>query len=193
MIRPYLQGDQKAILRVYRAAFAGPPWHETLSEDEVLRRWTESRAKTGFSCLVAEQDSTIVGATWWNTLTIEELRQERGDMLADFAHTPRSAPRWACPPKTIVWIRETIVIPDAQRRGVARTLKTHVLNMLRYLPKPVLVLTRMRDDNVAIVQTNTHLGFLRTGIRVPSSQRRDIAHEYWYMLIANSGEPYLLG
>lgn len=188
MIRKFRDDDSKDVQVIYRTAFGGQPWYETLSEEEIVRRWGTCRAKLGFDCLVAEEKGEIIGATWWDTPTIDELRQERGNILAAFAHDPRSAPRWACPPKTIVWIRETVVVPDAQRCGVARTLKTHVLNMLSYLPKPVLVLTRMRDDNVAIIRTNAHLGFLRTGIRVPSSQRRDIAHEYWHLLITSPGE-----
>lgn len=193
MVREFRNSDHAAILEVYRAAFAGPPWYEVLSEAEVAHRWVVSLTKSGFSCLVAEEERKIIGATWWDMPTIDALRQERGAALAAFAMGPIPiSPRLSWHSVGTAWLRETVVAPKHQGRGVARNLKEYALGTMWYSRTP-LVLTRMRDDNTAIIRLNETLGFQRTGIRVPSSQKPGIMHEYWYLMITSSGEPYLSG
>lgn len=48
---------------------------------------------------------------------------------------------------------------------------------------PVILLTRMRDDNTKIVRANERLGFRRTGIRVASKATPGLQHEYWYLVL----------
>lgn len=177
-IRQLCESDSGAILELYREAFAGPPWNETLPDAELTCRWFTALAKTGFGCLVAEEARQIIGATWWDILTLEVLRQERGDALVEFAKTHQ--------PEKLVWLRETMVLPGYQNQGVARQLKTVALTSICSSNKqPILILTRMREDNLPIIYLNQNLGFKKTGLHVQSSQKADTQHEYWYLLLAN--------
>lgn len=172
-IRNYKKEDDKKIMRVYQKAFTGFPWFENLSNEEVKRRWNEHKTKQGFRCLVVEERNRIVGATWWDTPTLEELRLERGDKLADFVQKKAS--------KFIVWIRETCVDPVFQGREIGKKLKYRALEEIRRSKLHWIILTRLRDDNSPITRLNSLLGFQRTGIRMLSSQKNNIFHEYWYL------------
>lgn len=171
MIREYREDDLVAVEEVYRLAFAGPPWHEQLSEEEVARRWQKCISERGFGCLVAEIGGQVIGFTCWDEPTLAGLAKERGQALADFA-ARRGRP--------VVWLRETCVAPDYQGQGVARRLKSAVVLNVSGMARSYLALTRMRDDNTGIIRLNELFGFRRTGIRVPSSQVPGLFHEYWY-------------
>lgn len=174
IIRDYLKGDEVLIWKIYQQAFAGFPWFENLSDEEVQSRWKTQSSKDGFECIVAEESGRIVGASWWDTPTLKDLANERGKDLADFSRE-KNFP-------LIVWIRETVVDPLFQKRGVAKKLKQESLDRLSKR-KPCLVLTRMREDNKAIIRINESVGFVRTGIKRLSSQVAGVFHEYWYLEI----------
>lgn len=180
-IRAMKPADEKFIRALYRAAFAGAPWFENMSEEEAVVRWNLHRGKNGFSCLVAEEAGELMGATWWDIPSIDALRAERGDALAEFAL------RESATGGRIIWIRETVVSPQFQCRGIARALKASSLEVISAEAKS-LILTRMRDDNMSILRVAMRLGFKRTGICVPSKSNPNVQHEYWYLTNRTSME-----
>lgn len=173
-VRDCIEGDERAVRRIYQGAFAGFPWYETLSRKEVYRRWKNYRRKRGSRAIVAERGGEIIGALLWDTPTLDELRVERGERLARFAeaHLGRKTP--------LIWEREVFVSPDAQKHGVGTKLRRSFLDELRETAT-VLVLTRMRNDNLPIIHIARMFGFSRTGIKVPSSQVPETFHEYWFL------------
>lgn len=172
VIREFLEKDVLSIQTIYREAFKGFPWFENLTDEEVQIRWQRQSTKKCFSCVVAEVDERLVGATWWDTISPEQLLVERGIRLADFVGNFYGF--------DLVWLRETCVRPKYQGQGIAQALKLAVIGKLAILNKPILLLTRMREDNLPIISINRKLGFKRTGIKVPSSQIAGVYHEYWY-------------
>lgn len=200
-IRHFDWRDECAIRRVYKRAFAGFPWYEELSDGEMQRRWEDWRTKRGAWALIAEQDEEIVGALLWDGPTLNELRAERGETLTRFAQKlvwPRTvlaldelhfdhrerlirfSQERLRPHTNLIWEREVIVDPRAQGHGIGTTLRRVFLYRMVSDNATVLVLTRMRDDNLPIIRIAEKLGFLRTDIRVPSSQIPGVFHEYWY-------------
>ena len=171
-IRSYTNNDIVGIEIMYRRAFSGFPWYEDLSIKEVERRWNVQSSKKGFKCLVAEISGQVVGATWWNKITIEELNNERGDLLGNFASKFVGY--------EFIWLRETCVTPEFQNFGVGTLLTQNIFKNLNNNDKSVLILTRMREDNLPIISINKKLGFEPTDIRMPSSQIEGIFHEYWF-------------
>lgn len=166
---------------IYRRSFAGHPWFEELSEEESLKRILAQVMRPGFRVWVERgSNGRIAGATWIDELTLEALGVERGEALKSFAQGLAETARLS----SIVWIRETIVAPEYQGRGVATRLKEGLMQFLgsNYL-KGVLVLTRMRDDNYGIIKVNERFGLRRSGIRVRSSQIQGLFHEYWYKVV----------
>lgn len=174
------QQDGMVIRLIYQNAFAGFPWHETLSDAEVQRRWEDYRSKRGSQALVAERDEAVIGALLWDQPTLDELGIERGETLARFAEEHLG------PNTILVWEREVIVSPAARGQGIGTALRRSFLNRISGTTA-TLILTRMRDDNLPIIHIAKKLGFLRTGIRVPSSQIPDVSHEYWYLLQEGGG------
>lgn len=179
-IRLYCAGDELGIWSVFRLAFAGPPWHEDYTIAQVQALWTNHRVKPGFSCLVSDDEGRIVAASWWDCPSLEQLRQERGDELARFAGKQDA--------RTTVWIRETVVDPEYQDRGIGRLIKAGGLQLMKQLARPVLVLTRLRYDNYPIRVINSSLGLSQTGIRIASQRFPGTFHEYWYRLIEPEAE-----
>jgi hypothetical protein len=108
-IRELKEEDVPVILKIYREAFRGYPWFEDLSEEIVSSRWSSDSAKHSFSCLVAEIDEKVIGATWWDVLTHKELASERGELLVNFSKKFDNT--------IIVWERELIVKKRKRRSG----------------------------------------------------------------------------
>ena len=179
IIRTLNAGDWEAVREILPAAFAGFPWYEDLSSEEVRRRIEIQRTKRGFSGLIAREGGMIVGASWWDSPTFKELGTERGVDLANFAAQKVSATGSHV---TLIWGRETIVDPSYQGRGIASALKKAFVERLSR-EGGFLVLTRMREDNRPIIAVNKKLGFVPTGIRIKSSQIPSVFHEYWYLEI----------
>lgn len=174
-IREFHEEDVTKIQSIYQEAFKGFPWYENLSIEEVNRRWKMQSDKPGSNCLVAEIGQEIVGATWWDRITREQLLNERGEALVEFVKGFSGC--------DLVWLRETCVSPKFQGQGIAYALKQEVIEILGKSKKLILVLTRMREDNIGIISINTNLGFKQIGIKVPSSQIEGLFHEYWYKKI----------
>lgn len=175
VIRSFQSSDVPIILTMYQAAFAGYPWFENLSDEVVRNRWQNNSLQPGFRCLVATIDGVPVGAIWWDKPTLASLISERGQVLGDFV--------WGrYPDESLIWEREVITDPSYQGRGIAAALRIEFLRQVADAYRPFVVLTRMRDDNLAIIKIAQRLGFARTSIRRPSSANQDIYHEYWYYL-----------
>lgn len=180
IIRTLNSRDWAAIGKILPAAFAGSPWYENLSHEEVTRRLESIQAKRGLAGLVAEEADVVFGTSLWDTPTILELESERGKALANFAtEKSRSA---SGKQVVLVWARETLVHPKYQGQGVASALKKTFITRLG-IEDGFLILTRMREDNRPIIAVNKRLGFNRTGIRTESSQKAGVFHEYWYLEI----------
>lgn len=189
-IRQLKVEDLPEVRRIYQAAFAGFPWFESLKDADLDQRVVEKdfqppkiKGESGreysvpyprYQGLVAIQDSVVAGAVWWEIIGIDELRAERGEELANFAQRfPREYLRY-------VWEREVIVSPSHQGRGIGLALRQEAIKVIETDYRPVIILTRMRDDNVPIIRIAERCGFLRTKIKVSSSQVPGLNHEYWY-------------
>lgn len=177
IIRKYRPGDEIYIKSIYRACFSGPPWNQEVTEEEAAARWQDHSSRPGFTCLVAEENQRVIGASWFDAVSREILAQERGRELVDFATSIH-------PTLPLVWIRETIVDPAYQGREVASQIKERVIQEIKERLAPVILLTRMRDDNTKIVRANEKLGFKRAGINVASKTTPGLQHEYWYLVLS---------
>lgn len=170
MIRFFQKDDEKKIKETYQMAFSQAPWFESLSTQEVDRRWTSDSAKRGFTCVVEEFIKIVVGAMWWDTPTLEELEKERGMRLAEFARQKNA--------DLIVWSRELIVRPAYAGTGIAKELRKKFLEIQKQNKQKILVLTRHRTDNHAIIHISQKFEYQQTGIIIPSSASNKF-HEYW--------------
>ena len=103
--------------------------------------------------------------------------------MADFAQVMREMHNI----DKVVWEREVVVCPESQGRGLATRLRREFLEQLAAddQSQATLLLTRMRDDNAAVIAVAQKLGYTRTGIRMPSSQSPEVSHEYWYTVVCN--------
>jgi len=174
-IRGYRSGDETDIIFAYQEAFNGFPWFNSLSCQEAGAIWQSQSGLSGFECIVAVESGKVVGATWWDTPTADDLAKERGTELAAFVA--------GFPAMMAVWLRETLVHPKFHGQGIARTLKEAAFQALSRKQQPLLLLTRMRDDNTAIVKINSSLGMRKTGIRVASQHHPGVMHDYWYVVL----------
>lgn len=172
------------IADVYKAAFSGAPWFENLSFEETFRRVSDNSQKNGFEAYVAESidgSGEIVGGLWFDKPTLEELKIERGEKLADFASKTLQENNI----NSLIWEREVLVKPGHQGQKIATRLRLSFISYINdTMPDGSLILTRMRDDNFAIIKVAENVGFKRSGIKVTSSQDPIIKHEYWYNLIS---------
>lgn len=187
----------EATLPLYHDAFQAGVWKESLSE-KIIRERLEYCLNKQFSgiWLLHPQDPDIVlGASWFDTIDLPTLLRERinqnGTELVQFiSHELEKNPNLI-----LLWHRETLVHPLAQGRGLAKRLKFMIFDHLQKLSnsyqRPILVATRMRDDNLAIIHVNNQLGMVRTGVHHPASQYElnllaspePINHEYWIKYI----------
>ncbi len=172
VIRSFQQSDTASIKMIYQLAFAGFPWYEDLSEEEISRRWQSCVVKDGFQCLVVEVDGVVAGVLWWDLPSLEQLKEERGNPLLFFAKARQG---------TVIWEREVMVSPSYHGRGIGTLLRRRFLEIMDSCYQDFLVLTRMRDDNVGIIRIGEKVGFQRTGIRMSSSMKPGVCHEYWFL------------
>lgn len=165
---------QPQIEEMYARAFAGFPWYESLTPEEVRRRVRADMEKPGFRAFVATKEDGVVGAHWSDTPTLAQLTIQRGPQLGNFIvdNFPRGLP--------LVWERELMVKPDEQGNGVGTALRRNFLDYLETQYRGgALVVTRMRDDNIPTLVTAQRCGFSDTSIRIPSSQTPGVNHGYY--------------
>lgn len=176
LIRKYLPGDEARIKSVYKVCFSGPPWNQEVTEEEAEARWADHSSRAGFVCFVATENEQVIGASWFDTISLEELARERGDDLVAFVTSLGSM-------LPAVWIRETIVDPRFQGKRIASQLKEWAVRDIAERLSHTILLTRLRDDNTKIIRANEKLGFRRTGVRVASRGTPGLSHEYWYFVL----------
>jgi GNAT superfamily N-acetyltransferase len=170
------ESDVQLIIAVYKAAFAGFPWFEDLSISAVQLRWESYVSKAGFECFVFKTNDSLAGAIWWDLPSINHLRQERGDELANFYRDKFAS-------RSLIWERDLIVSPSFQGQGIATQLRRYFIAYIESIHRSVVILTRMRNDNIGTIKIAEKLDFKRSGIRIPSSANPGIFHEYWYRLV----------
>ena len=178
-IRLMQDEDLEQVLAVYKRAFAGLPWHEDLSDEEVLRRWEEAFSLPGFRCFVAIDEDTdkLVGAHW---MSFARLEAERGTNLWLWVH--RQMERMSQFGCLIIWERELVVDPKFSRQGIGTLLRKSFLKEKQKMAIPNLILTRLREDNIGSIKPAEQLGFQKTGIQKPASEE-PFMHDYWYLLV----------
>ena len=171
---------RQEVAKLLQTSFAGAPWFEDLSNNEAMKRVEGHAMKPGFEAYLVEDQGAIVAGLWYDTPSIDELAEERGDDLANFART-------VCKDmdlEQIIWQRESVVHPDYQSQGLATLLRKKFIDDIEKNSRcSSLLLTRMRDDNLGIIRVAEKFEYARTGIRMPSSQNPDADHEYWYKVI----------
>lgn len=165
---------------VYLECFRGYPWYEMdLTLEQVTVRLETDFARCGFDGVwLLAPDGTLITASWYDRPDPVTLEAERG------ADVRRFAEEYYRGGADVIWLRETIVKPGFQGRGLAKHIKALVHEQVRQQCElagtPALLLTRMREDNHAIIAVNRRNGYERTGIRVESIQSPGTFHEYWY-------------
>lgn len=77
---------QRETIVAYQAAFAGYPWFENLSVEEVLKRFNKYLSTPGFEgiWLIDQANGKPVAATWWTMPDLDTLEKERGSKLRTF-------------------------------------------------------------------------------------------------------------
>ena len=179
-IRPFDKADVADIRLVYKQAFAGAPWFEKLTDEQVRERWLKSYHQAGFAALVALNHKDIVGSHWRERASWSQIAEEWGDELGRFAcdflqREPANA--------EIIWERHLSVQPGWHDCGIGTRLRRAFLDELGCLPGDFLVLTRMRTDNIASIRTAEKVGFLRTGVEKQSRSTPQTKHEFWYCMV----------
>lgn len=171
--RPLAMCDLPRLLEIYQLAFSGYPWHEDLSQETVADRWQYDSSQPNFQCFIGENDDKIIGSVWWNCTNYELLLAEKGPALTAFAQNKAPNLPW-------IWEREVLVDPCFQGQGLATLLRRNFLAQVQTEYGKALIMTRMRDDNYAIIRIAEKMSFKRTGIRMQSSGNPEVYHEYWY-------------
>lgn len=169
---------------IYSQAFAGYPWFEDISIEVARQRILENVGFKGFSGFVAFQDEKMAGLSWLDTPELEALIQRgRNDHLQEFIDKMVDD-RGQVP---LIYVRDTLVKPEFQGQGIASALKRYYLEFCsQKFENGALMLTRHREDNIAIIKGSIRWGFQPTGVRVPTSADPSIHHEYWYKYIPES-------
>ncbi|KKR07301.1 MAG: hypothetical protein UT32_C0013G0020 [Parcubacteria group bacterium GW2011_GWC2_39_14] len=176
LIQPLVPERKEAVARVYQAAFAGFPWFEDLTFGEVMARLDPLFEKPGFTGMVMFYGDDIVGAHWHDILSLQQLRADRSNDLAqwviDNGHSD----------KLLIWERELIVHPEFQCQGRAYVLRQAFLKKLIAYKTPLLVLTRLREDNIGSIKSAERIGMTDTGVTKPASQA-PLKHHYWALTV----------
>lgn len=170
----------------YQQAFLRGVWQETLSDEVVNLRLVKnfSHDFEGY-WLVDQQNGILTSASWFEFISGPRLEMERGPQLSHFSDNIIDTEDIS----EMVWYTETFTHPDYWHRGFAKLLMEQNFIDLQNRAKTVgkiLVLVRMRDDNKNILAISQGLGFIKTGIRLPSSTDPTNPakyHEYWYKIV----------
>ncbi len=171
---------QESSAAAYHDAFLEGVWKEDLSREEIDNRLESALNKPGFEGVwFVSPEGEVVGISWFDSISLESLEKERGRELREFAETNK---RFS-PNLEFVWHRETIVNPKYQGRGISNDLKDIVDGMIQERATseghPIMVMTRMREDNERIIKANVKRGFINTNLSVPCSLNPEKNHYYW--------------
>jgi GNAT superfamily N-acetyltransferase len=174
-------------IQVYKDAFAGYPWFEDLTAEQVQRRIENDLSRPGFEGVwFIDENLDLLGASWYYDINLDQIKAERGEALATFAQTTINEHGI----NHVVWHSMTAVAPKYQRLGIGREIKKVVFQDLQTVADssgPILYLTRIRGDNFGSQGMNREF-LSTTGIKIAASktnpnQPDGIMHEYWYRII----------
>lgn len=166
--------DKFAIQSLTKDAFGGFPWYLDYSQTELDDQWQSATTKPGFTGLVAvNNENIIVGASWWHFPSPDSIH---GDRLATFILNNRAD-------RMLVWEDAILVYQKYQQQGIGLALRRAFINEVRNISNRVIILSRMRSDNIPSLLLAEKLGFSRTGARSKEKDNPPIFQEYWYLLV----------
>ena len=105
VVRTFELDDIEELVRIYRKAFAEPPWNERWSRQEVIKDLDYALCQRNPLVLVALVGGELVGFTWGYSVPFEEFPFLRGNVG-----------------QNTVYMDEIAVDPTARRMGVGRRL-----------------------------------------------------------------------
>lgn len=169
----------------YADAFRGYPWFENLSTKEAQTRMEKDMVQPGFDGIfLLDKDRNAAGALWYYLPDTEKIRmigKSGGEALVNFVGKVNEQQS-----TTVVYFADTFVAPQYQGKNLSAYLKSMAMEKLQKKADrdgSLLLLTRMRDDNFAIIKINEELGMERSGVRVPASGKPGLFHEFWYKIL----------
>ena len=172
-MRPLVPQDRAGIQLLIKDAFSGHPWYQDHSQDELDKLWLATIAEPGFSGIVTSDDGgAIIGASWWHLPPVSSIH---GKTLLSFIQQQRGN-------KTLIWEDAVLVRRRSQKMGIGFALRNAFIASVKKTYGQVLILTRMRSDNIPSLRLAKRLGFNKTGARFIESQGPHIFQEYWYLL-----------
>ena len=72
-VRPYKDSDLQELIKVYKSAFAEPPWNETWTSEEIIEDLEFAKSQKDPIVLVAEKDDGLTGFTWGYRLPLKKF------------------------------------------------------------------------------------------------------------------------
>ncbi len=99
---------EEELTRIYRAAFAEPPWHEVFSDREVREWFEEMLSFSRYIVLVAVKDGIPLGSTFCFPLEFKK------DLLE---YLPQGVSG-----KEVLYLAELFVDPERRRKRIGETL-----------------------------------------------------------------------
>lgn len=167
------ENDANIIANLIKKSFSGFPWYEPLSNEECLGRILKDFQRNNFFGYLFFLGQTPIAANWIDLIYLEQIEKQRGKELADFVKKLGIKYAW--------WGRDLVVDPDYQNKGYGTKIRIKTLQELRGKDINKYIFTRMRQDNIASIKICEKLGYSKTGILVPSSQIKNLFHEYYYL------------
>lgn len=167
------ESDARIVANLIQKSFSGFPWYEILSNEECLNRISKDFQRKGFFGFLLFVEKNPVAANWVDQISIEQIIKQRGESLASFVQNLGVDSVW--------WGRDLVVHPDYQMKGFGTQIRNHVLQNLKLTNSGEYIFTRMRQDNFGSIKICEKLGYLKTGILIPSSQVVGLFHEYYYL------------
>lgn len=167
----------------YQDAFLNGVWQEVLSKEVVEKRLTRDFSVDFHGYwLVDKTNGTLACTSWFEYTSLDFIKNSKSPLLAEFAKEILDSQKI----KIIAWYSETFTHSNYWGMGYAKLLTD--LNFADIQQKAnkeggVLVLLRMRNDNLKIININEKRGFQRTGITMPCTLKPDTNHEFWFKVI----------
>ncbi len=144
VVRTFERHDLEEIVRIYRKAFAEPPWNERWSREEVVRDLDYAESQRNPLILVAARGQSLVGFTWGYSVPFEEFPFLRGTVR-----------------QNTVYMDEIAVDPNARRMGVGRQLCNTFTQMSAVIFEEMVL--RTDEGNVASINLFASLEFSMIG------------------------------
>lgn len=161
------------VANLIQKAFDGFPWYEVLTKNECLNRILKDFMRNNFFGYILFVDNKPVAANWVDQPSIEQIRVERGEDLANFILNLGI--------DSILWERDILVDPYYQKKGYGTQIKKQLFGYLKHKYSGRYIFARLRQDNIGSIKICEKMGYKKTDILVPSSQIKGLFHEYFYL------------